>query len=145
MTEGAMTERKTPRERRSNAILLGAALLGVAIAIALALSGSATGPHRLSDNILHAAIPPVLAMILAIVVAIIVPLLSEYWARKVADEQEMSAVRDGAYFAFYVYGCGAPAWWLLSRGGLAPAPDGIIIYYATILVFSVVWLWKKYR
>jgi hypothetical protein len=39
---------------------------------------------------------------------------------------------------------GAPVWWLLWRGGLAPAPDGTIIYFGIVATMGVIWIRKKY-
>ena len=92
-----------------------------------------------------APLPPALAVGLALPIAVLLPLLCLYWHRWVADEQDAAAYGKGALIGLYTYFIGAPTWWLLWRGGLLPAPDGILIYLAIITITGIIWLWAKYR
>lgn len=130
----------TARERRGRVILLICGGLGGLMGLALALAGDA--PFSAFSD---APLPAALAIVLALTVAVLLPIASVYWHRKVADEQDAAAYSKGALWGVYVFWVGAPTWWLLYRGGLVPAPDGVLIYLVTIAVAAVVWLWAKYR
>lgn len=131
------------REKLNQRIMVFYALLGGAIAIALMASSTAEygDPTVFSE----APIKPWVAILLALVVGVGMPILSVYWHNRVIDEQEADAYRSGALIAIYAFWIGAPVWWLLWRGGLVPAPDGITIYFITTFTALIVWFWKKYR
>ena len=130
----------TTRERRNRVVLVVCGALGGIIGMVLSLAG--TTPMGAFSN---EPIAPWLAAALAFPIGVLLPLLCIYWHRSVADEQEAAAYNKGALIGLYFYLIGAPTWWLLWRGGLAPAPDGILIYFVTISVTGVIWLWAKYR
>ncbi|RHW17330.1 hypothetical protein D1610_10140 [Sphingomonas gilva] len=128
-----------PRDRRNVVTLAVAGALGGVIAIVMLMAG--TSPSIFNDD----PIPAGYAIALALLIGVPAPLISIYWHLRVADEQEAAAYNKGALLAIYAYWIGAPVWWLLWRGGLLPAPDGIAIYFCTIVAAGVVWLWLKYR
>lgn len=148
MTGTAMkNEDKTPlskKERLNRNLLIVCLVLGGVMGAAMALI---EGPKNAMDGFLfsNAPLPKTAALIFAFIWAVIVPGIAWYWHRYAVDEQEAHAYREGAYYAFYGYAIGAPLWWMLWRGGLVPAPNGIVIYYITLSICGVVWLWKKYR
>jgi hypothetical protein len=120
----------------------GTGLLGGLISIALLASASASGE---SPSLLAAtAIEPWLAILLAAIIGIGLPALSWFWHNRVIDEQEADAYRSGALIAIYFFWIVAPVWWLLWRGGMLPAPDGIALYLATNIIAAIVWIRKKY-
>lgn len=131
------------REKLNQRITVACALLGGAIAIALMVaSPTADGaPDVLSDG----AIAPWMAVLLSIIIGIGLPILSYYWHKRVIDEQEEAAYRAGALIAIYAFWYIAPVWWLLWRGGMLPAPNGVALYLMTTFVALVGWFWKKYR
>ena len=131
------------REKLNNRILIGCGIFGGLVALILLISGdvSAQNPNILSSD----PISPVVAIILAIASGVLLPLLSWYWHAKVVDEQEEAAYRTGALIAIYAFWYIAPTWWLLWRGGILPAPDGIALYMMTTFIALFVWFWKKYR
>jgi len=133
----------TPREGRYRMVMILAGLLGGAIGLILALQdGTLTGtPFSLLDGPLS----PSVAIALALLVGVLLPALSLYWHLRAIDEQEAAAYNKGALFAMYAYWVGAPVWWLLWRGGLVAAPDGVLIYVATAVIATAIWFWAKYR
>jgi hypothetical protein len=133
----------TPREGRYRLVMILAALLGGAISLTLVLQNDTlTGsPLQLLDGPLS----PGVAIALALLVGVLLPALSIYWHLRAIDEQEAAAYNKGALFAMYAYWVGAPVWWLLWRGGLVAAPDGVLIYVATAVIATVTWFWAKYR
>ncbi len=133
----------TRREKLNNMILVGCGLFGGAMAVILSLS--ATDSTETQSVFSNAPISPVIALVLAFAIGILLPLLSYYWHKKVIDEQEEAAYREGALVAIYAFWFVAPVWWLLWRGGMLPEPNGIALYMMTTFVALIVWSWKKYR
>ena len=88
------------------------------------------------------SISTILALLLVLIWALVVPIICYFW-HKSLDEQETHATRVGTFYAFYIYIIGAPTWWLLWRGEIAPEPSGMAIYFISMACFAVVSLWKK--
>jgi hypothetical protein len=130
----------TPRERRNRTVLIACGAVGGVMGAMLTLVGPTPFSAFTGDPL-----PPWVAVSFAAIVALLVPAVSLYWHRHVVDEQEAAAYSKGALLGLYVFWIGAPTWWFLWRGGLAPAPDGVLIYFATIAVAGIVWMWAKYR
>jgi hypothetical protein len=130
----------TSRERRNYAVLLLSGALGGVIGMALTLGGGSP-----LDAFTNSPLPAWLAILIAIPIAVLLPVICVYWHRHAVDEQEAAAYKLGALLGIYTYFIGAPTWWVLWRGGLLPAPDGIAIYLVTLTVTGVTWLWAKYR
>lgn len=135
-------EPMTRRETRSNRFLIGSmvagAVTGMALVIVSDLGGGDASPFA------NTPIPAATAVALAAIFGIGVPAISWYWHMRVIDEQESEAYRSGALIAVYAFWIVAPVWWLLWRGGLVPAVDGVALYLGTIIIASIVWFWKKY-
>jgi hypothetical protein len=132
-----------PRERANRNLLVVSFALGIvtAIMIVVASEGTISNGGGIFSN---EPLPPGVAAILLLLLGIAVPAIGVFW-HPVIDEQEADAYKSGALYGIYVYGLGAPLWWLAWRGGFVPEPNGFIIYYATITTLSLVWAWKKYR
>jgi len=134
---------RTPREGRNRRVMAIAALLGGAISLVLVLHHDAPASSPLA--LLDGPLTPAVAIVLALLVGVLVSALSIYWYLRVIDEQEAAAYNKGALIAMHTFWIGAPVWWLLWKGGLVPAPDGMLIYLTTAIVATVTWLWAKYR
>lgn len=131
------------RDKLNRNVMIAACVLGGltgALLVAALEFGESDG-SVFSDS----PIPQFAAIGLAILFGVVGPALTWYWHQRVVDEQEADAYRIGALFGMYTFWLAAPVWWLLWRGGMLPAPDGITLYMATIIVASGVWFWKKYR
>lgn len=129
----------TTRERRGRAMMIACIAIGMGIGLVLTLAEPSL------EIFSGAPLSAPVALALAFVIAVPLPILSWYWHHRVADEQEADAYRTGAMLGMYAFWIGAPVWWLLWRGGIVPAPDGVLLYFVTIAVASIVWLWAKYR
>lgn len=140
---GTDDEPLTPRERLNRNILAGSGLIGGAMAMVI-LFGSPDGLEA-GSAFSNTPLPPGIAIVLVAVTGLLIPAVSFYWHRSAADEQEADAYKTGTLVGMYVYWIAAPVWWFAWRGGFAPAPDGIAIYFLTIFSVGVIWLWKKYR
>lgn len=135
-------EPMSPKTRKANNLLLLSAALGGVLGAALSISTiNMDDPFALFSNspMSRAVVIPALAVWL-----LLVPLISWQWHRNV-DEHEAEAYKFGGLAGLYLYGFLAPAWWLAARGGLAPAPDTMVIYLIVIAVWCVGWFWRRYR
>ncbi len=90
-------------------------------------------------------IPAWAAIGLVALIVVTMPPLLWFWHQHVIDEQEAEAYRAGSVAALYFFMLAAPVWWLLWRGQVLPAPDGIVLYFSTTFIAGAVWFWKKYR
>lgn len=89
-------------------------------------------------------VPGWVALVASAVWALVVPLITWRWLVTV-DEHERDAYNFGALLAFYLYIFATPAWWLCWRGGLLPRPEAMIIFIMVMMVWSIGWLWRRYR
>ena len=134
-------DRLTSKERLNRNLTIASGLLGGVVALILAFADR----NNLASGGIFSSGPltPMVSILLILIVGLLVPAITLYW-HKIIDEQEAHAYRTGALVGLYVYAIGAPVWWLAWRGGFVPAPNGFIIYFATIFTLGGVWLWKKY-
>lgn len=147
----------TKRERLNRNILLGCMLLGAGFGVFSALSSDIASRIDTADGfwggfalgfssvISDAPLNSGVAITLAAFWGLVLPLISIYWHKHAIDEQEEDAYRSGALFAISALWYVAPAWWLLWRGGILPAPNGFALYMMTIFIALIIWFGKKYR
>lgn len=133
----------TPKERLNRNILVACGALG--FVSALLMMFTVKGPDLTKGLLSNEPLQPAIAIALLILFGIVVPVLSYVWHRSAVDEQEEAAYKTGALWGINVFMLGAPIWWVAWRGGFLPAPDGFVLYFATIAVMGAVWMWKKYR
>ena len=143
----ASNEGLTRREKLNRNIVWGCGLVGGAIGLLLTFYDTSVGNLDTGPALIFAdsPMPPVIALMLTIFWGVIMPIIAWFWHKRAIDEQEASAYRDGGYYAAYAFLIGAPTWWMLWRGGLAPEPDGVAIFMLFALSWTSVWFWKKYR
>jgi hypothetical protein len=129
----------TPRSRRL-AMAMGVAIvvspiLGVALASVEHSTGASIGSN--------APIPAGIAIALIVGSLLILVPTTWIWHRNI-DEHESEAYRTGALIALYFFTAAAPIWWLAHRGGLVPPVNGVVLYMATVVVWTLVWLRERY-
>lgn len=129
-----------PRERRSNLILIGSAVAGVATAIVMIAASGADAPVRLWNG----PILPGAAILLAVAWGVLAPAVTLWWLR-IIDEHERDGYRLGAETAGHALLMAAPVWWLLWRGGFLPPPDIVLLIVGYAFIWSGVWAVRKYR
>ncbi len=135
---------KSPSVRANHRLVVLSGAIGGLIGLAMALILLRNGvPNDGPGALLTMPLPRWFAVLVALIWGIGMPIVSWRWER-VVDEHERRAYRDGAVAGFYVMGIGAPVWWFLWRGGLAPAVDAVWLYGATMTVTGLVWLWRKH-
>jgi hypothetical protein len=139
---GSGEEPLTPKERLNRNLLLACAGIGGAMGAAMVMFGG-EGITEGRSLFADAPLPTWLAIVLVLVIGLVVPVISVFWHRTV-DEQEADAYKVGTLYGFYVFAILAPVWWFAWRGGFAPEPSGVLIYFATMFTVGVVWMWKKY-
>jgi hypothetical protein len=133
----------TPKERLNRNIMVACGALGFVIALLMMFAQN--GPDLTHGLLSNDPLQPAIAIVLLLLLGVVLPVLSFVWHRSAVDEQEIAAYKDGALWGINVFMIGAPLWWIAWRGGFVPAPDFIILYFATITVMGAVWMWKKYR
>lgn len=151
MTVSIMAERRAPAPKSASTkanqrwMAISGALGGVVgFALALPILRNHDFDSTITGSMIYDPLPTWLAVAAALLWGVALPIISWRWER-VVDEHEREAYREGAVAGFYVIAIGAPVWWLLSRGGLMPPVDPVILYAAVLVASSVVWMWRKYR
>ena len=135
-------DRVAPREKRAQTILwLSGALGGVIGLLVVASDITSGGP---SASPWSGPIPAWVAIALAAPVLTILPWLGWQWKRSI-DEHERTSAYIAAEVAAFAYMIVLPVWWLLWRGGLLGAPDQIAVYMGFIVLYTAVWLCRKYN
>jgi len=136
----------TKKERLNRNLLISSGaiggVMGAMVVLALIASGEKITPGLAFSD---APLPTAVAIVLVVILGLIVPALSYYWHRSAVDEQEADAYKTGALWGLYVFMIGGPVWWFAWRGGFAPEPNGMIIFFAVMITAGVIWFWKKYR
>lgn len=135
-------DRVAPREKRARTILWVSGALGGVIGLLLVTSDIASGGPSASP--LSGPIPAWVAIAIAAPFVTILPWLSWQWKRSI-DEHERISAFIAAEVAAFAYMIVLPVWWLLWRGGLLGAPDQIAVYMGFILLYTAVWLYRKYN
>ncbi len=131
------------REKLNQQIVIGCGIVGGMIGLTMAIGGDIGGGDP--DVFSNGPIVPSIAVLLAVLIGFFMPVISWYWHNHVIDEQESDAYKSGALLAIYAYWTISPVWWILWRGGMVAAPDGVAIFMITIFTALAVWSWKKYR
>lgn len=96
------------------------------------------------DPFADTPLQPGVALVLMALLGTVVPWLTLRWHRNI-DEHEAQAYSSAALITLYFYFFICSLWWLAFRGGFTAEPDGKIIFFATMAVWMVAWLWRKFR
>lgn len=126
------------RTRRARIIFWAIMASGVAGGVALALAAGKGPPLAVDGTISPGAAIGLIAGYLAVFVA------SWFWYRN-ADEHERNAYNFGGLLAVHFYFAVVPTWWLGWKGGLLPEIAHLTLLIAVSFVWSVGWLWRRYR
>jgi len=129
---------EAPRVKRSRTIVY--ALMGTSVVCGVAL-GLADGPD--ASVFAGGPISPLAAGIAIFVWLGIMPIVTWLWWRSI-DEHEGEAYRDGAFVAGHAYLFIAPAWWMATKAGWLPPQDPLFVFVIISIIWSLVWLIKKY-
>lgn len=131
----------SPRMRKSRILLYACLAVGLVAGVGMAL---AEGPEAANLGTLFSATAPISAnaAILLVVTMLIATALSARW-HMLLDEHERLAYDFGAVAAIYAYIIVSVCWWLLARGGLAPAPDGYLIFWLVMIVWIIGWVIRR--
>jgi hypothetical protein len=134
---------RTPR-RRSNRIVLYASLAFGALAGVLMQLGEDKGHPAAGEFMSYdAPLNPTVALVLLTGL----PLLGWLYYRwhQSADEHDLAAYNFGGMLSLYAYFFASIGWWIAWRGGFMPEPDGFSVFWLVIVVWSLGWMWKKFR
>ncbi|WP_144094839.1 hypothetical protein [Croceicoccus sediminis] len=138
MIRGIFAEPVGKSTRRARMLTVVSLALGVAIGIMLSVGESGRSPLVSGDDI-----SPTVAVILAVCALVVVPVLTLVWFRAL-DEHEAAAYSIGALVALNCNIALTAAWWVLAKGGLATPVEAMPIFLMTMVVWSAVWIWKRY-
>lgn len=133
-----------PRTRRSRTMTIISGAVGGIIGLLLVLGQMQMNPDASAHELMTAPIPGWTAAVLIALLVTVIPWVTWQWHRNV-DEHENQAYRDGTVAGIYAYALLSLCWWLAERGGMAPAPDGIVIFFVTFGVWGAVWMWRRLR
>lgn len=133
----------SPRMRKSRMLLYSCGVIGIAGGMAFALVG---GGGEMGIWALFSANEPIspTATLILLSVLILATALSIRW-HMLLDEHERAAYDFGAVVSIYIYFVLSIGWWLLARGGFAPAPDGHLIFWVVMITWLIGWLIRRYR
>jgi hypothetical protein len=133
----------SPRMRKSRILLYACLAIGLVAGIGL---GVAEDPDSVDMGTLFSTTASIssTAALLLVGSFLLATALSARW-HMLLDEHERLAYDFGAVAALYVYLTVSICWWLLARGGLAPAPDGYVIFWLTMIVWAIGWVIRRYR
>lgn len=134
---------KSPKMRTNRILLYVSLFLSLVTGIGLAVSD---GGNSRDFGILLNVTSPISqsAAILLIFAMIVVLALSIQWHASL-DEHERGAYNFGAVTALYSYFGISVVWWLAWRGGMAPSPDGFVIFWAVTIIWMLGWLYRRFR
>jgi hypothetical protein len=124
-----------PRERFSNRVLAGSAVVGMLIAAGVQFD-------QLAVMLTTATLPLWAAGAAALVLLVAAPAVTIWWMRGI-DELERDAYVSGGNVAAHVMLFGIPALWIASRTGLIGFRPEIVLTLAS-LIWCAVWLRSKY-
>ena len=128
------------RERRSRGVLFGCLALGATLGLIMA----ATDGQNHGDFFANTPLPRNAALALAAIWGVIVPIITWFWLTRIVDEHEREAYRIGGEWAGHCVIIAIPTWWLLARGGFVAEPSAMAAVGILAVVWTAVWLVKKY-
>jgi len=134
---------RTPR-RRSNRIVLYATLaMGAVGGMLMQIGEEAAHPGAGRFMPYDAPLHPTAALAMLATLPVLAWLY--YRWHQSADEHDLAAYNFGGMLSLYAFFFGSVGWWIAWRGGFVTEPDGYALFWAVIVVWSLGWLWKKYR
>ena len=122
--------------RKTRRVTVLSGLLGGIIGLVIALND---GNFNAFTN---DPIDPAVAIIVTLAYVVLTPILALFWHRS-ADEFETNAYAQGALLAIYAYSLITPGWWMLTRAGILPPQDPMIVFLIIVAIWGVAWLVKK--
>ncbi len=83
---------------------------------------------------------------IAVVAAFSISLIAlQIWFLLRTDEHDRNAHLWSGTWAWLSIAVIAPSWWLLNKAGIAPQPDALQIFFASVVVGIAVWTWMRFR
>ena len=135
----ASREPEAASARKSRTIYLFSIGVGIVLGIYFIVTNPADPNAWFSND-------PVsdMAAIGAIIIwVVLTPIITLLWWRT-TDEHEIASYSAGAATAFHAYIFAVPTWWMATRAGWLPQQDPMIVWIAAMVIWSIVWIYKKY-
>jgi hypothetical protein len=132
----------SPSTRRTQRLFFISAFISALAALVLVFGiGTPDGSSPLWSNSRNVA--PTVAII-AIAVWLVAIALAWWWYFS-ADEHERKANDVAFLVGGGLFMAATPVWWIASRAGLAPPPDAMTIWYASMMAMFIGWVWYRNR
>ncbi len=132
----------SPATRRTQVLFYVSTFISALAALVLVFGiGTRDGSSPLWSNSRNVA--PTVAII-AIAVWLVAIALAWWWYFS-ADEHERKANDVGFLVGGGLFMAVTPVWWIASRAGLAPPPDAMTIWYASMMAMFMGWAWYRNR
>jgi hypothetical protein len=129
---------EAPRVKEARRLLYLSLGLGGLLGVVMGIAGGST-----EDLFSNTAVSASFAGWSIAVYLTVLPVMTWLWWRNV-DEHEAGAYRDGAVVAVHGYLFAAPVWWMATRAGWAPPQDPMVMVVFVSLLWSAVWLYRRY-
>ncbi|PLK25931.1 hypothetical protein [Novosphingobium sp. TH158] len=133
---------RSPRQRANRLVLYSTMAVGVVAGILLQIGEQEMGG---STSFLGYDTPLDPAVAIGLLATLPVIAWLYYRWHQSADEHDQAAYNFGGMLSLYTYFFASIGWWIAWRGGLADEPDGFAIFWAVIIVWSLGWVWKRFR
>lgn len=131
----------SPATRKTQKLFGLSGLVGVLAVMVLMLGTRGNGANPVWSNSQNVSIG---VAVVAIAIWLVSMALSWWWYRS-ADEHDRRANDVGFLAGGGLFMAVTPIWWLLWRAGLAPPPDAMVLWYATLVVTGIGWGWYRNR
>lgn len=134
---------RSPKMREYQIVVIATAFFGGIVGMLMQIGSSGDDHNALSGLSYNAPLSP----LVSVIILGSLPLLAWLYYRwhKTADEHEQAAYNFGAVLGIYTYFFASVGWWVAWRGGYLPEPNGFAIFWAVIIVWSIGWLWHRFR
>ena len=136
-----------PSVRKARAALAFSAGIGLIVggAIApIAYQAGKSGNPTLSDLLFgNTEISPVIAI--GMLFGLILIAAVSLWYYRNIDEHDRASQEHASLVAINIYVFLTIAWWIASKGQIAPPVSALWIFVAVVVVWCTVWLLRRYR
>lgn len=131
----------SPATRKTQKLFGLSGLVGALAIVVLMLGTRGDGANPVWSNSQNVSIGVAVA---AIAIWLLSMALSWWWYRS-ADEHDRRANDVGFLAGGGLFIAVTPVWWILSRAGLMPPPDAMVLWYATVVAMGIGWGWYRNR
>ena len=137
---GRRDEPMSKRTKAARRYVIASLVFGVVIGIVISLSALPEGDV---GGMVSGPLPRTPAIFAAIAYVLFLPVVGWLHLRSI-DEHEAKANYEGALAGMYAYSTITPAWWMCERAGVLPPIDAMAVFTLVMIVWGLVWLWRRH-